>query len=125
MIDWALMVAQTVLIAALVFIFNRKIGKRMDEQECATKTTIDKQIALESGMRSVIRSNIIQSYDKAIDRGYIPPYERESILSAYHDYKVLQGNGMVDHLMDEMAELGSTPPIKIHKPKSIKPKEAP
>lgn len=117
-------ITTSLIVGLLVFFLNRKIGKRIDKQEsdlkCAkeqSEKAEQKQTSLESGVRSMIRSNIILSYDKAMDRGYIPHYERESILSSYHDYKVLGGNGMVDHLMEEMEALGSVPPIKIRRTK--------
>lgn len=125
-------IVSSTIVGVVVFWINKKNGKRIDQNEedikCAKQTALEvkdtsekKQAALENGIRSVIRTNIIQSYEKAMDREFIPLYERESILSAYHDYKVLGGNGMVDHLLEEMAELGSLPPVKIKKTRKNEP----
>jgi hypothetical protein len=123
----------SVFTSVLVYFITRGMNKRMEarenevsrklaEQQCEIEDTSKKQTSIESGMRSMLRYNLIQSYDKANDRGYIPPYEREGILSNYHDYKVLGGNGAVDHLMDEMADLPSVKPNK--RRATAKPQEA-
>lgn len=123
-------IALGVVTGAITFYVNKKNGKRIDDQdkkieeEKENRKKIKEQAELESaslknGVRSVLRQGIINSYEKAIDRGFIPVYEREAILSSYHDYKILGGNGTVDHLMEEMESVPTTPPIRIRRsPKS-------
>ena len=56
-------------------------------------------------MQALLRANIIGLYNKYIERGDIPIYERENVEQLYTQYKNLKGNGVVDGLRDRLREL--------------------
>lgn len=49
--------------------------------------------AMREGVRSLLRAEIIQSYEKYTDRGYCPIYARETLTKAYEAYHAMGGNG--------------------------------
>ena len=74
------------------------IEKKQNEQEI-------RNAAVEKGVQALLRANIIQIYNKYIDRGEIPIYERENIEHLYAEYKTLGGNGVVESLIDKLEGL--------------------
>ena len=80
---------------------NRKliaVYKRQEEQELRQK-------AVENGMQALLRANIISIYNKYMERGYVPIYERENIDHLYKEYKTLGGNGVVESLIEKLDDL--------------------
>lgn len=61
--------------------------------------------ATQLGVQALLRANIIGLYNKYIERGDIPIYERENVEQLYTQYKNLKGNGVVDGLRDRLREL--------------------
>lgn len=61
--------------------------------------------ALKSGMRSILRNSIVTSYNKALDRSYIPIHERDNLQQLYCSYRDLKGNGNVKKLVEEAMNL--------------------
>lgn len=49
--------------------------------------------AMREGVRSLLRAEIIRSYEKYTDRGYCPIYAREPLTKAYEAYHAMGGNG--------------------------------
>ena len=74
------------------------IEKKQSEQEI-------RNAAVEKGVQALLRANIIQIYNKYIDRGEIPIYERENIEHLYAEYKTLGGNGVVESLIEKLEGL--------------------
>ena len=75
--------------------------------------------ALEDGMVCVLRKHLMDEHEFWMSKGYITPKALESGLLMYKAYKTLGGNGMIDHMEEEIQEL----PV-IEKPKeftNIKP----
>ena len=61
--------------------------------------------ATQLGVQALLRANIIGLYNKYIERGAIPIYERENLEQLYIQYKNLKGNGVVDGLRERLADL--------------------
>ena len=61
--------------------------------------------AMHEGTKAMLRSNIINEYEKYKSRGGVPIYARENIEDLYKHYKVLGGNGVIDGLIKELGEL--------------------
>lgn len=91
------------------FCLNRKINKEKD------RITIQKKEnqATQNGVKALLRNGLVIAYEKAVDRGYAPIYERENIEKMYHEYKELEGNGMVDNLIEKVHELPTDPPSRV------------
>lgn len=61
--------------------------------------------ALNAGVRSLLRAEIIRCYDKYKDKGCCPVYARDALSQAYKAYHTLGGNGVITGLYDEIMEL--------------------
>lgn len=64
--------------------------------------------ALEDGVVCILRKHLMEEHELWMKKGYIPPKSLESGLLMYKAYKSLGGNGMIDHMEEEIQQL----PIK-------------
>lgn len=74
--------------------------KREKEREAS-----ERERALEDGVVCLLRKELIQDYEKWTDKGYITSTALANGLLMYDAYKALGGNGMVDHMKEEIEEL--------------------
>lgn len=63
---------------------------------------LKKMQATEHGVQALLRNEIIQTYNKAKECGYLAIYERENVQHLYDEYKSLGGNGVVKDLVDKI-----------------------
>jgi len=61
--------------------------------------------AINDGLKSLLRGDIIRCHDKYIDRQYCPIYAREALEKEYVAYHNLGGNGVVTRLMEDIRAL--------------------
>lgn len=61
--------------------------------------------AIKSALVALLRNAILSAYNKSVDRKYAPIYERENVQKLFDEYKILGGNGMIDHLVEEFHDL--------------------
>ena len=101
--------------AMLVFLLqsvikeNRRLKEEKEKQEQAQKQLeADRLKALEAGVVCLLRKELIAEYEKWMDKGYITQTALEHYLHMFNAYKSLGGNGMIDHMKEEIEEL----PIK-------------
>jgi len=81
---------------------SHKENKRLkDEQQ-------KRSAALENGVVCILRKHLMDEHEIWTEKGYITPKALESGLLMYKAYKTLGGNGMIDHMEEEIQEL----PIK-------------
>lgn len=64
---------------------------------------------VEGGMQALLRDRIIQAYNKCVDRGYCPIYERDNIEKLYASYHELGGNGTITELMNKVRVMPTEP----------------
>lgn len=95
-------VVVTALWGACVFFVKRVFQKQ--------KETEARQEAVENGLQSLLRAEIIRTYEKSMDRGYIPIYSREAFLICYDNYHKLGGNGAITNLAEQVKNLPSSKP---------------
>ena len=62
------------------------------------------------GMRSLLRDQIIRTYDKWSDCGYCPVHVREATQEAYDSYHALGGNGVITALWEKLQQLPTEKP---------------
>lgn len=60
---------------------------------------------LKEGLLSLLRAEIIRSYDKYTKKEYCPIYAKDAITKAYNAYHALGGNGTITSLYNEVMEL--------------------
>ena len=58
-----------------------------------------------NGTKSLLRNEIIRSYEKYMKQGWIPLYGLENVLEMYNSYHCLQGNGSITRLVEEIKNL--------------------
>ena len=75
-----------------------------------TKILSKRQRASKSALKSLLRQNIIQAYDKYMERGWMPIYAMESVNEMYEDYHALGGNGTITGLVEQLRRLPNKDP---------------
>ena len=81
---------------------SHKENKRLKAEQQKRAT------ALEEGVVCILRKHLMDEHEFWMKKGYITPKALESGLLMYKAYKTLGGNGMIDHMEEEIQEL----PIK-------------
>lgn len=76
-----------------------KENKRLKEEQKKRAT------ALENGVVCILRKLLMDEHSYWMSKGYITPKALESGLLMYKAYKSLGGNGMIDHMEEEIQEL--------------------
>ncbi len=103
-----LAIATSVISAMLVFILqsvireNARLKKERDENRAI------RHKAMENGVVCILRKLLMDEHELWVGKGYITSHALESGLLMYKAYKDLGGNGMIDHMEDEIQSL----PIK-------------
>lgn len=70
-----------------------------------------KQDTMEMGLQALLRNAIIQSYNRHIDMGYCPIYEKENVEKMYEQYHALGGNGTITKLYEELMGMSTETPM--------------
>ena len=78
---------------------SHKENKKLKEEQKLRAT------ALENGVVCILRKNLMDEHNAWMEKGYITPKALESNLLMYKAYKSLGGNGMIDHMEEEIQEL--------------------
>lgn len=78
---------------------NKELKRQKDEAEAARAK------ALENGVVCILRKHLMDEHEVWTARGYITPKALESGLLMYKAYKDLGGNGMIDHMEEEIQGL--------------------
>ena len=81
--------------------FGIKTKRIKDKQSAADK----RQKALEAGVQALLRGELIRSYEKYHEQGYITVHGLEAANKAYAAYHELGGNGTITSLMEDMRRL--------------------
>lgn len=81
---------------------NKKMRREKEERETVRSS------AVENGLVCILRKHLMDEHEQWTNKGYITPKALESGLLMYKAYKDLGGNGMIDHMEEEIQGL----PIK-------------
>ena len=65
----------------------------------------DRDELFASALRSMLRQDIINAYEKYTNKGCAKVYIKDNVLEMYKNYHELGGNGTVTKLIDEFMEL--------------------
>ena len=94
-----------VILGVVIFILqsvikeNHRLKRDRDEKQA------QHEAAMEEGLVCVLRKHLMDDYNTCTARGYITATELESGLLMYKAYKTLGGNGMIDHMKEEIETL--------------------
>ena len=70
---------------------------------------INQYFGLKNGMRSLLKNEIIRTYETYVKLGYCPSFIKENIKEIYESYHKLKGNGMGTSMVNEIYKLPNEP----------------
>lgn len=91
--------------AMLVFILQGVIRENNRLKHEREQSHEKREKALENGVVCLLRKELIDEHTKYTEQGFITSKALENGLLMYDAYKSLGGNGMMDHLKDEIEAL--------------------
>ena len=71
---------------------------------------VRREKAMHKAMLALLRDRIIDTYNRALDRGYCPIYALENLHALHKEYKALGGNGALDDIMAKVEKMPTAPP---------------
>lgn len=89
----------------LVYLLQSKIKENRQLKTEKEASRSKHETAMENGMVCVLRKHLMDEHDTWTAKGYITSHALENGLAMYRAYKDLGGNGMIDHMEDEIQEL--------------------
>lgn len=100
----------------LLWLIERFIGKRLDKMDNSremARVEIENEArdsrkwrqAMEAGMRSLLRAEIVSEHRKWTKRGYCPLESKEYLTRNHAAYKGLGGNNIGDSLYEQVMKL--------------------
>ena len=98
-------VATSVVSAMLVFVLQYFIRENIRLKHENEEKREQRETALEEGVVCLLRKELIADHEKWVANGYITSTALENGLLMYDAYKKLGGNGMIDHMKDEIEKL--------------------
>lgn len=98
----------SVITTLLAFLLKEQIKENKKIKREAEESHTKRESSLEEGVVCILRKHLMDEHETWTVKGYITPKALESSLLMYKAYKGLGGNGMIDHMEDEIQEL----PIK-------------
>lgn len=104
---WALVLELVFGIISGILIFllkeQMKENKRLRKENEIKHT--QREASLEEGVVCILRKHLMDEHETWTQKGYITPKALESGLLMYKAYKGLGGNGMIDHMEEEIQAL--------------------
>ena len=95
----------TLVLGLLSTYLGTKLKQKMKENDVLKQNINNKEKALENGVLCLLRVKLIEYHDGYMTEGKVPSYAFENWILMYEAYKMLGGNGMIDHMKNEMEEL--------------------
>lgn len=103
--EYLISILMSVISGVLVFILQSVIRENRDLKKKKDETLTTRTKALEDGMVCLLRKNLMDEHEIWTAKGYITSHALENGLAMYRAYKGLGGNGMIDHMEDEIQAL--------------------
>lgn len=98
-------IATSVVSAMLVFILQHILRENARLKHEKEATQEKREAALENGVVCLLRVKLIEYHAKYMNLSHITSNGLQNWLLMYDAYKALGGNGMVDHMKDEIERL--------------------
>lgn len=95
----------TVLTTIVSCLVSSVVGGAIAYLATKRKKSAKREKALEKGVRSLLRNQIIEYHEKYTERRYCPIYVKESARHSYEAYHELGGNGVVTKLYEDLMAL--------------------
>lgn len=98
-------IVSTVVAGILLFVLQAKIKENRELKREKEKQKSQHEKAIENGILCILRKHLMDEHEYWTSKDYITPTALESGLAMYKAYKMLGGNGMIDHMEEEIQEL--------------------
>jgi hypothetical protein len=95
----------SVVAAMMTFVLKSVINENRRMKREKEESNSKRETAIENGLVCILRKHLMDEHETWVDKGYITPKALESGLLMYKAYKALGGNGMIDHMEEEIQEL--------------------
>lgn len=99
--QYVITIALSVISGVLVY----AVQNLLRENDRLRNNKKHEQVALSNGVMSLLKIQLIEYHDKYMADGNIPTYVYDNWDIMYHSYRDLGGNGMVEHLNEEIDQL--------------------
>lgn len=76
---------------------------------CIPKIIFTQIKGIKLGVQALLRTQMIQDYNKYSELGYAPIYARESFQNCWSQYHALGANGVMDDIHDKFLRLPTEP----------------
>lgn len=106
--NYLITILVSIVSGVLVFLLQLVIRENRDLKKKQTEELTSRNNALKDGMVCLLRKNLMEEHEKWIEKKYITSHALENGIAMYKAYKALGGNGMIDHMEEEIQAL----PIK-------------
>ena len=106
--EYIISIALSVVSTVLAFILKTAIAENRELKREKEEKQSQRETALENGVVCLLRKNLMDDHAIYMEKGYISSKALESGILMYKAYKALGGNGMIDHMEEEIQSL----PIK-------------
>ena len=103
--EYLISILTSVVAGILGFILQSVIRENRELKRKKDDAMASRDNALENGMVCLLRKNLMEEHELWISKGYITSHALENGIAMYKAYKALGGNGMIDHMEDEIQEL--------------------
>lgn len=94
-----------IVAAMAIFMWQRSIKDNQKLRRERQEKERQRESAIENGLVCILRKHLMDEHELWIEKRYITSKALESNLSMYKAYKTLGGNGMIDHMEEEIQEL--------------------
>ena len=98
-------IVSSVVSAMLVFLLQSYIRENRSLKKDKEDARSRHDTAMKNGMVCVLRKHLMDEHETWMAKGYITSHALENGLAMYRAYKDLGGNGMIDHMEDEIQDL--------------------
>lgn len=102
---YVITITTSVVSAMLVFILQHVIRENIKLKHEKEEAHEKRELALENGVVCLLRVKLIEYHSKYMNLEYISSHGLQNWLMMYDAYKALGGNGMIDHMKDEIERL--------------------
>lgn len=98
-------IISTIVAGVLLYVLQLKIKENNELKREREAQKTKHEAAIENGMVCILRKHLMDEHEKWMKEEYITPQALENGLAMYGAYKALGGNGMIDHMKDDIQEL--------------------
>ena len=103
--EYLVPILTSVVSGVLVFILQSVIKENRELKRKKDEANENEQDALKEGVLCLLKVKLIEYHTKYTNKGSIPSYGLDNWLLMYKAYKSLGGNGMIEHMKEEIEEL--------------------